>query len=126
MNRIESRNETVKPPSVPAATDRKQGVDTAAASVNGGTRKEQSSMFASTDIGSSHGEARVDTGKRDASVPNKSSWGKIRPSIRKQDYIEYDFATMQNLNGGYINPKDKLPNPGFADDQEMELSLIHI
>ncbi|KAL3233511.1 DNA repair protein RAD14 [Nakaseomyces bracarensis] len=31
----------------------------------------------------------------------------IRPSIRKQDYIEYDFATMKNLNGGYINPEDK-------------------
>ncbi|CCF60302.1 hypothetical protein KAFR_0J02380 [Kazachstania africana CBS 2517] len=37
---------------------------------------------------------------RDAStvVPNH-----IRPTIRKSDYIDYDFSTMENLNGGYIN-----------------------
>lgn len=32
---------------------------------------------------------------------------KIRPSVRTQDYIDYDFSTMQNLNGGYINPHDR-------------------
>lgn len=28
---------------------------------------------------------------------------KLRPTIRKSDYIDYDFAQLNNLNGGYIN-----------------------
>lgn len=32
---------------------------------------------------------------------------KIRPSIKTKDYIDFDFSTMQNLNGGYINPNDR-------------------
>lgn len=41
----------------------------------------------------------------------------IRPSIRKQDYIEYDFATMKNLNGGYINPEDRVGGSDDFDDE---------
>ncbi|CCD26632.1 DNA repair protein RAD14 NDAI_0I00630 [Naumovozyma dairenensis CBS 421] len=43
-----------------------------------------------------------------AAVPPKRPLEKIRPSIRMKDYIEYDFSTMQNSNGGYINPQDRL------------------
>lgn len=32
---------------------------------------------------------------------------KIRPSVRTKDYIDYDFSTMENLYGGYINPHDR-------------------
>lgn len=38
---------------------------------------------------------------------SKRPLDRIRPSIRTKDYIEYDFATMRNLNGGYINPEDR-------------------
>lgn len=31
---------------------------------------------------------------------------KIRPSVRRQDYIEYDFSTMKNSYGGFINSED--------------------
>lgn len=41
---------------------------------------------------------------------------RIRPSIRTKDYIEYDFSTMQNLNGGYINPKDKEYNEDYDEE----------
>lgn len=42
---------------------------------------------------------------------------RIRPSIRTKDYIEYDFSTMQNLNGGYINPVDR--STGFDEDDAL-------
>ena len=119
LERIESRNEPLKTPSVTVTAGRNQDAS-AAAAVNVRNHEEQPSTFANTNNTPSHDDGRVDKSKRDASVLDKRPMGKIRPSIRKQDYIEYDFATMQNLNGGYINPKDKLPNPGFADDQEAE------
>lgn len=28
---------------------------------------------------------------------------KLKPTVRKSDYIDYDFASLNNLNGGYIN-----------------------
>lgn len=40
----------------------------------------------------------------------------IRPSIRTKDYIEYDFSTMRNLNGGYINPEDR--SSGYENGEE--------
>ncbi|AQZ14767.1 RAD14 (YMR201C) [Zygosaccharomyces parabailii] len=52
------------------------------------------------------------------SQPNEESkkrpLERIRPSIRTKDYIEYDFSTMKNLNGGYINPEDRLT--GFDEE----------
>ena len=33
---------------------------------------------------------------------------KIRPSVRRQDYIEYDFSTMKNSYGGFINSEEML------------------
>ncbi|EDO19488.1 hypothetical protein Kpol_1018p16 [Vanderwaltozyma polyspora DSM 70294] len=47
---------------------------------------------------------------------SKRPLDKIRPTIRTKDYIEYDFSTMNNLNGGYINPKDRLDNYESFDD----------
>ncbi|CCE90042.1 DNA repair protein RAD14 TDEL_0A07100 [Torulaspora delbrueckii] len=41
---------------------------------------------------------------------------RIKPSIHTKDYIEYDFSTMRNLNGGYINPEDR--NYSFDDDND--------
>ncbi|QLQ81346.1 hypothetical protein HG537_0F01070 [Torulaspora globosa] len=46
---------------------------------------------------------------------------RIKPSIRTRDYIEYDFATMTNLNGGYINPQDR-PS-GFDDNDDDSLGI---
>lgn len=43
---------------------------------------------------------------RDA-ASNSPQKSRIRPSIMEKDYIEYNFATMRNTNGGYINPEDK-------------------
>ena len=40
----------------------------------------------------------------------------IRPSVRTSDYIDYDFSTMQDLNGGYINPHDRGNYNGYDDD----------
>ena len=45
---------------------------------------------------------------------------KLKPSIRTKDYIEYDFSTMENLNGGYINAKDNRNNSDY--DYESSLS----
>lgn len=42
----------------------------------------------------------------------------IRPSIRKRDYIEYDFSAIQNLNGGYINPEER--SSGFDMDDRFD------
>ncbi|CCE64416.1 hypothetical protein TPHA_0H02120 [Tetrapisispora phaffii CBS 4417] len=45
----------------------------------------------------------------------KDPLSRIRPSIRTQDYIEYDFAKVRNSNGGFINIEDRAS--GFdADD----------
>ncbi|CCC70013.1 hypothetical protein NCAS_0D04320 [Naumovozyma castellii] len=44
---------------------------------------------------------------------------KIRPSVRKEDYIEYDFATMKNLHGGYINPEDRTSGYDYDFDDEF-------
>ncbi|CCH62114.1 hypothetical protein TBLA_0G01700 [Henningerozyma blattae CBS 6284] len=43
----------------------------------------------------------------------------IRPSIRTSDYIEYDFSTMKNLNGGYINPEDIRSDSTMYDEFSM-------
>nr|CAI6679280.1 BPK_HP1_G0043390.mRNA.1.CDS.1 [Saccharomyces cerevisiae] len=121
LNRIESRNEPLKtrPLAVTSGSNRD---DNAAAAVHVPNHNGQPSALANTNTNTTslYGSGVVDGSKRDASVLDKRPTDRIRPSIRKQDYIEYDFATMQNLNGGYINPKDKLPNSDFTDDQEFE------
>lgn len=67
---------------------------------------------------------------RDATVPSPSKPNKIRPSIHEKDYIEYNFATMKNLNGGYINPQDKIyqeDDPDYYGDNghnEKKLKTI--
>lgn len=35
---------------------------------------------------------------------------RVQPMIKKQDYIEYDFSTMKNSYGGFINSDDELPH----------------
>ncbi|CAI4896130.1 AFH_G0042860.mRNA.1.CDS.1 [Saccharomyces cerevisiae] len=121
LNRIESRNEPLKTRSL-AVTSGSNRDDNAAAAVHVPNHNGQPSALANTNTNTTslYGSGVVDGSKRDASVLDKRPTDRIRPSIRKQDYIEYDFATMQNLNGGYINPKDKLPNSDFTDDQEFE------
>ncbi|CAR26962.1 ZYRO0C05522p [Zygosaccharomyces rouxii] len=55
----------------------------------------------------------------DASKPEESKkrpLERIKPSIRTRDYIEYDFSTMKNLHGGYINPEDR---PSTFDDEDV-------
>lgn len=50
----------------------------------------------------------------DKTLSKKRPLDGIRPSIRKQDYIEYDFSTMKNSLGGFINRQDDdydLDNP---------------
>lgn len=37
---------------------------------------------------------------------DKRPLDKIRPSVRRQHYIEYDFSTMKNSYGGFINTED--------------------
>lgn len=49
---------------------------------------------------------------------NKRPLESIKPSIHTKDYIEYDFSTMKNLNGGYINPEDR---PYSFDDDNDDL-----
>ncbi|SMN18374.1 similar to Saccharomyces cerevisiae YMR201C RAD14 Protein that recognizes and binds damaged DNA during nucleotide excision repair [Maudiozyma saulgeensis] len=71
---------------------------------------------------------------RDASTNTNTGTGtsptkinKIRPSIKEKDYIEYNFATIKNLNGGYINPQDKVYNEGdpdyYGDDSHNDKKL---
>lgn len=45
--------------------------------------------------------------KNDSEVPNKRKYDP--PAIRRSDYIEYDFATMKDSRGGFINTEE-LPN----------------
>ncbi|KAL6942548.1 hypothetical protein ACO0QE_003727 [Hanseniaspora vineae] len=50
---------------------------------------------------------------RDASsVEPKKQY--IRPSIRRKDYIEYDFSTMENSYGGFINNDRSLYGSGYS------------
>ncbi|CAL9733327.1 DNA repair protein Rad14p [Monosporozyma servazzii] len=45
----------------------------------------------------------------------------IRPSVRAQDYIDYDFSTMQDLHGGYINPHDRGNyNSSYGDESSYD------
>lgn len=45
----------------------------------------------------------------------------IRPSVRTQDYIDYDFSTMQDLHGGYINPHDRGNyNSSYGDETSYD------
>ncbi|SCU80278.1 LADA_0B06150g1_1 [Lachancea dasiensis] len=51
-------------------------------------------------------DASAETSLRDEldkDTGSKRPLDKIRPTVRKQDYIEYDLATMRNSNGGFIN-----------------------
>lgn len=43
------------------------------------------------------------------------------PSINKKDYIEYDFSTMKDSKGGFINLEDQPPNPLSADSDNKTL-----
>ncbi|CAI4048872.1 hypothetical protein N7582_004504 [Saccharomyces uvarum] len=121
LSRIESRNEPVKAPVVVAAaaagSNQRAEAGPSASEIN---LAQRSSASTNTDVAPFYGDGGMDNSNRDASLPNKRPLEKIRPSIRRQDYIEYDFSTMQNLNGGYINPKDKIPNPGFGNDEDID------
>lgn len=44
----------------------------------------------------------------------------IRPSIRKEDYIEYDFSTMKNTYGGFINQEDGDVHNGGERSKTLE------
>lgn len=56
---------------------------------------------------------------RDASsVETKKQY--IRPSIRKKDYIEYDFSTMENSYGGFINNDRSLYGSGYSSIDNAE------
>lgn len=57
---------------------------------------------------------------------------RISPTIRTKDYIEYDFSTIKNMNGGYINPQDRTSgydiddyggdgNPMYGSKQQKSL-----
>ncbi|AAS53197.2 AFL177Wp [Eremothecium gossypii ATCC 10895] len=55
--------------------------------------------------------------------PTGNTGSRLRPAIRRQDYIEYDFSTMKNTNGGFINRED---DQGYGDNalaQEKQRSL---
>lgn len=39
----------------------------------------------------------------------------IRPHIKKKDYIEYDFSTMKDSHGGFIDVDDNLVGSGSSD-----------
>lgn len=43
-----------------------------------------------------------------------------RPSIQKKDYIEYDFSTMKDSRGGFLDEKD---NFGLKGEEEEPQSL---
>lgn len=43
-----------------------------------------------------------------------------RPSIQKKDYIEYDFSTMKDSRGGFLDDKDKF---GLQGQEEEPQSL---
>ncbi|CCK72026.1 DNA repair protein RAD14 KNAG_0I02400 [Huiozyma naganishii CBS 8797] len=46
----------------------------------------------------------------------------LKPSVRKSDYIDYDFATLENLNGGYISSRSG-PGEGGGSDGAVGTSL---
>lgn len=59
----------------------------------------------------------VDVSQRDIpNEPQKRPLERIKPSIHTKDYIEYDFSTMKNLNGGYINPEDRMQDFDYGDN----------
>lgn len=39
----------------------------------------------------------------------------LRPSIQKKDYIEYDFSTMKDSHGGFLDADDNLVGSGSSD-----------
>lgn len=56
----------------------------------------------------------------DKSASRKRPLDKIRPTVRRQDYIEYDFSTMQNSYGGFINVEEDF---GDGPDTKKKQSL---
>lgn len=50
----------------------------------------------------------------------KANEGSIKASIKKSDYIEYDFATMKDTRGGFISLEDA-PNPLSANTDSKTL-----
>jgi len=77
---------------------------------NSNTYKNQEQYIPTTTV-----PATQSIQSRDATTISPTKTNKIRPSVREKDYIEYNFATINNLNGGYINPQDKVYNEGDPD-----------
>lgn len=44
----------------------------------------------------------------------------IKPSIKTSDYIDYDFSTMKNLYGGYIDPSNSKTISIYGDDDNTK------
>ncbi|CEP61160.1 DNA repair protein RAD14 LALA0_S02e08064g [Lachancea lanzarotensis] len=56
----------------------------------------------------------------DRSTASKRPLDRIRPTVRKQDYIEYDLATMKNSHGGFINADDEPSSGDGVQNQSLE------
>ncbi|SCV03910.1 LAME_0H14224g1_1 [Lachancea meyersii CBS 8951] len=56
----------------------------------------------------------------DRATSHKRPLDKIRPTVRKQDYIEYDLATMKNSHGGFINVDDQPNTENGNQNQSFE------
>ncbi|SSD58844.1 related to DNA repair protein RAD14 [Saccharomycodes ludwigii] len=54
--------------------------------------------------------------KRDAS--GKAELKYIRPTVRRKDFIEYDFSTMENSYGGFINNDQLSERDSLLGNQE--------
>ncbi|SCU78257.1 LANO_0A02542g1_1 [Lachancea nothofagi CBS 11611] len=56
----------------------------------------------------------------DRESSRKRPLDKIRPTVRKEDYIEYDLATMKNSHGGFINVDEVPDGPDSKKQQTFE------
>ncbi|CUS23329.1 LAQU0S09e02322g1_1 [Lachancea quebecensis] len=109
--KIESRNE---PKSKPAALEVVNSVaENKAKALERYKHHQQNLRDASGNINESV--------ELDKSSSRKRPLDRIRPTVRTQDYIEYDFATMKNSYGGFINAEeDYSEGPENKKQQSLE------
>lgn len=105
-NAPKSAKSVTDKPSDDVPKDKVQNSKSASVNVNSSVR----------DASSKDKEAANDEGIKRSKRP----LDKIRPTIRKQDYIEYDFATMKNSHGGFINIEEDYEGPDNKKQQSLE------
>ncbi|SCU83092.1 LAMI_0C01970g1_1 [Lachancea mirantina] len=110
--KIEDRNEK-RPSKIrrelqPESDSQDVPVDLTLARVERAKKVAEKRTIAQERLESSESNLRDASGNENRAMQQsgKRPLDRIRPTIRREDYIEYDFATMKNSYGGFINVEE--------------------